>query len=125
MFRCFGDGKPFLAGGRIVNHDPVLLARLQDNEMIHVPVQDSRETQLAQMVNLDSQRPACQAQVSRYPHEVAESDTFQRDCVPPPQAIHVSSMAMIGRYHGQACQPAFRRLGLPDEREEPAPAEVQ
>ena len=56
-------------GGRIVHHDPAFLARLQDNEMIHVPVQDSRETQLAQMVNLDSQRPACQAQVSRYLHE--------------------------------------------------------
>jgi len=59
MSRCFGDGKPFLAGGRIVNHDSVFLARLQDNEMIHVPVQDSRETQLGEMAKLDSQRPAC------------------------------------------------------------------
>ena len=47
--------------------------------MIHVPVQDSWETQLAQMVNLDSQRPACQPQLSCYLHEIAESDTFQRD----------------------------------------------
>jgi hypothetical protein len=125
MSRYFGDGKPFLASGRIVHHDPFFLVRFQDHEMFHLPVQDSRETQLAEMANLDSQRPACQSQVSCYPHEVAESDAFQGHWVPTPQAIHVSSMAMIGRYHGKACQPAFRRLCLPDEREEPAPAEIQ
>jgi hypothetical protein len=126
MSRCFGDGKPFLASGRIVHHDPVFLVRFQDNEMNHVPVQDSRETQLAEMANLvDSQRPACQSQVSCYRHEVAESDALQGHWVPTPQAIHVRSMAMIGRYHGKACQPAFRCLCLPDEREEAASAEIQ
>src|SRR5260221_14296330 len=43
MSRCFGDGKPFLASGRIVHHDPFFLVRFQDNEMNHVPVQDSRD----------------------------------------------------------------------------------
>jgi hypothetical protein len=109
-----------------VHHDPVFLVRFQDNEMNHVPVQDSRETQLAEMANLvDSQRPACQSQVSCYRHEVAESDALQGHWVPTPQAIHVRSMAMIGRYHGKACQPAFRCLCLPDEREEAASAEIQ
>jgi len=59
MSRYFGDGKPFLASGRIVHHDPFFLVRFQHNEMNHVPVQDGRETQLAEMANLDSQRPAC------------------------------------------------------------------
>jgi hypothetical protein len=125
MSRCFGEGKPFLASGRIVHHDPVFLVRFQDNEMNHVPVQDSRETQLAEMVKLDSQRPACQPQVSCYLREVAKSDTLQGHWVPTAQAIHVRSMAMIGRYHGKACQPAFRRLCLPDDWEEPAPGEIQ
>jgi hypothetical protein len=108
-----------------VHHDAISLVRFQDNEMNHVPVQYSRETQLAEMANLDSQRPASQPQVNCYLHEVAQCDTFQRHWVPTPQAIQVSSTAMIGRYHGKACQPAFRCLCLPDDREEPASAEIQ
>src|SRR5882724_564548 len=125
MSRYFGDGQPFFPSGRIVHHDPVFLVGFEDNEMNHVPVQDGRETQLAEMAKLDSQRPACKPQMSCYLHEIAESYTFQGHWVPAPQAIHVSSMAMIGRYHGEACQPAFRRFCLPDERDEPAPAEIQ
>src|ERR1700723_3334720 len=68
MSRCFGDGQPFLASCRIVNQDPIFLVGFQDNEMNHVPVQNSRKTQLAEVFNLDSQRPACQLQVSRYLH---------------------------------------------------------
>src|ERR1700751_6421039 len=125
MSRCFSDGKPFFASCRIEHHDPSFPVRFQDNKMSHVPVQDSRQPQLSEMTDLDSQRPACQPQVSCYLHEVAESDTFQGHGVPAPQAIHVRAIAMIGCYHGKACQPAFRRLRLPDDREDFASAEIQ
>jgi hypothetical protein len=50
--------------------------------MSHVPVQDGRETQLAEMAELDSQRPARQPELSCHLHEAAESDAFQGYRVP-------------------------------------------
>jgi hypothetical protein len=125
MFRRFRDRETFLSGCRIVHYDPFFPIRFQDNVMSHVPVQDRWQTQLTEMAHLDSQRPAYQPQVSCYFFEVAESDTFQRYRVAAPQAIQVSSVSMIGRYHGETCQPALCRLRLPDNRKKPASAEVQ
>ena len=46
VLRCLGDRVALLAGGGVVHHDAPAGDRLQDHEVVQVPVQDRRQAQL-------------------------------------------------------------------------------
>ena len=82
--------------------------------MAHVPVQDGGSRNWTR----SSTRIAAagkQTQPARYLHQSSQRDAVERDGMPAPQRIHVHSMAVIGRYHGQAGQTAFRSFRLPND----------
>src|SRR5215210_6249427 len=57
MFRGLRDGVKFLARSGIMHDDPFSGDRLENHEVAHVPVKNSREPQLAQMLQLVPERP--------------------------------------------------------------------
>jgi hypothetical protein len=76
MLRCLGDRKAFFPRSRVVDHNPCFSECFQNNIMRHVPVQNRWQAQLAQVMQLDAQRPACESEVSCYPFEVAKADAL-------------------------------------------------
>ena len=93
--------------------------------MVQVPVQDRGQAQLPEVVQLDAQRPAGQAQVVRHLDEALERHPAQGHRVAPPQRVQVDAVAVEGGDHGQAGEAALGGLGLPDQGQAVAAAEVQ
>src|SRR5262245_60610969 len=60
MIGSFSQRERPRAGGWIVNSDRFTGYRLEDHEVAHVPVQDCRQAKLAQVPELETQRPARQ-----------------------------------------------------------------
>ena len=56
--------------GRIVDHHPAPVDRLQDDEMVEIPVQDAGRFQLRQFVELEPERPAGEAQPIGDPDQI-------------------------------------------------------
>ena len=93
--------------------------------MVHVPMQDRRQTELAQMGEFDAQRPACQLQMTRRLDQAPEGHTLQRHRVPPPQRVQIDAVPEIRRDHRQAGQPAFGGLGLQHDGQPGASPKIQ
>src|SRR4051794_254449 len=86
---------------RIVNYDLFLLNGFQNNEMLHVPMYNRRQSQLIQIGNLESQRPAGEVKMSRHLDQTAECGSLQRYRVLTPKAVQVDLMPMIGNDHSE------------------------
>ncbi len=93
--------------------------------MVHVPVQDRRHPQLAEMRELDAQRPARQLQMTRCLDEGSEGHALERDGMTPPQGIEIDAVPEIGGDHCKAGDPALGGLGLQHHRQSGPPAEIQ
>ena len=76
-------------------------------------------------LKLEAQRPAGQVHLARDLDQAAQRDALQRDRMTAAQRVQVDAVAVVGGDHGQAGEPAFRRLGLQDHRQAPAAAELQ
>ena len=108
-----------------MNDDPLARYRLENHEVVHVPVHDRRERQAAQVVQLETQRPARQMHLVGDLDETPERDALQRHGVTAPQCVQVNAMAMVGGDHGQAGEPALGCLGLQDLRQTRPAADIQ
>src|SRR5262249_58138195 len=91
--------------------------RLEDDEVAHVPVEDRGPTQLVQMLELVSERPAKQMQLARPLNQSTKRNPVQRYGMPSSQRVQVELVTVIGRYHCEASEAAFRSLGLLDHRQ--------
>src|SRR5258708_3717120 len=125
MLGRIGDRKLLLSESRVMNHDGLLRDRLQDHEVIHVPVHDRRQVQLWQMVELEAQRTANQVEMGRHLDQGAERGSFQRYGMATSERVQVDTVPVVRGDHRQASEPAFRRLGLYDDRQPVAGVEVQ
>src|ERR1051325_4404789 len=71
------------------------------------------------MGKLETQRPAGEIQIAGDFHQRSQRHAFERYRMAASQLIQVDTVAVIGRKHGQASQPAFGRLRLLDDWEPP------
>jgi hypothetical protein len=77
---------------------------------------DCRQSELSEMPDLETQRAARELQVTGDLNEGAQGHPIQRNGVPSAERIDVDAVAVEGRYHRKASEPALGRLGLSDER---------
>src|SRR5262249_44369278 len=90
-----------------------------------VPMQDGRQMQLPELLELHPQGSAGELELRRHLHEITQRGTFERNRMAPAQRVQVGLPAVIGGDHCQARQPAFRGLRLPDQWKLRMPGEVQ
>ena len=112
-----------LAARRVVDHDAAWRDLLQHHEVVHVPVQHAGQAQLRQILDIEPQRPACEAQPVGHGNQLAEGRAVLRDGVLAPQRRQVHAVAVVGGHHRETGQAALGGLGLQDDRQAPAQAE--
>ena len=99
--------------------------RFQNHEVIQVPVDDGRQGQESNVMELEPKRPAPQVHLGRHLDQPPERDAIQRNRMAAPERVQVDPMPMIGCNHGQTSQPALSRLCLQDRRQAGSATEVQ
>src|SRR5215204_1638051 len=75
MFRCFRYRIELLACCGIMHDDPFSGDGFQNHEVAHVPVKDSRELELAQMLQLVPEGPSDKMKMARDLDQGAKRDT--------------------------------------------------
>lgn len=70
--------------------------RLEYDEVAHVPVEDRRSTQLVQMLELVSERPAKQMQLARQLNQSTKRNPVQRYGMPSSQRVLAESTVAPG-----------------------------
>ena len=108
-----------------MNHDPSSRDRLQNHEMIHVPVHDRWQVQLPKVVKFEAHRSAGELHLARHLNQGPECHAFQRYRMATPERVQVDAVPVIRANHGQAGESAFSCFGLPNNREWPQAAEIQ
>jgi hypothetical protein len=109
----------------IVDRDPLPAHGLEHHEMAHVPVQDCRQAELAQVSDLEPERSARQTHVNGDLDQRPQSRPIQRYRIPSSKGVEVDAVTVKRGHHRKAGQPALGRFGLSDERQVPATAEAQ
>lgn len=74
------------------------------------------QPELAQMRQVDAQRPQRQVQPVAEPHDVVQRHALQRQAVALPQCRQVEAVAVAARDHREAGEAAFRGLRLQHQR---------
>src|SRR5262245_52106096 len=72
MFRYLRKAIPAHARGRVVNGETQPPDTLQHDEMVHIPMQDRGDAQVAQMRDLQPQRPSRKTELCCGVHESFE-----------------------------------------------------
>src|SRR6516165_4119659 len=108
-----------------MHHDPSSCDRLQDHEMVHIPVHDLRQMQLPEVVDFKAKWSAGELHLACHLNYCPERDAFQRHRMAPPKRVQIDAMSVIRADHGQAGEPTFGRLGLLDNRQDAPAAEIQ
>jgi hypothetical protein len=108
-----------------MDHQTAARRGFQDHEMVHVPVQDRRHAQLAEMRQLNAQRAACQLQMAGGLDERSEGHALQRHGVTPPQCVEIDAVPEIGGDHREAGDAALSGLGLQHYRKTGASPKIQ
>ena len=85
-----------------------------DHEMIEIPVEDRRERELREVVQLEPHGSGSQMEVRRDLDEGSEGRSFERDRVMLPETGQVGAMAMKRRDHCQTREAALGPLRLQD-----------
>ena len=86
---------------------------------------NGRQTQLPQIVEVELERPAGQFKLLGDLHQRLERDPLQRHWKTPAQRVQIDPVAVEGGDHGEAGDPAFRRLGLQIDRQAPPATEIK
>ena len=105
------------ASGGILDIDAMPGYASQDNEVIHVPMQDRRRLQLPQMLDAQTQRPRREIQFRGHRHDVAQGCAANGYRMPPPQCGQIHVPSMISGDHREARQSALGGFGLADIRD--------
>ena len=95
-----------------MDHDPVAFDLFQDNEVIHIPMEDAGRLDVLETLRLQPQAAACHVKALRQRQHVLEGHAFHRNRELPPKRDKIRVVAVEGRHHRKACEPAFRSLGL-------------
>ncbi len=92
--------------------------------MIQVPVQDCRQAQLVDLMELEAQRPAGEVEMGRDLHQRFQRGTLEGDRMATAQVAEIHMVAVVGSYHGEAGEAALGGLGLVNDGQAATPAEV-
>ena len=98
---------------------------LQHHEVAHIPVQDGRQAQLPQILEIQAERTADEAQLARDLDERPQGHAVKRHRVTAAKRVQIDAVPMERGHHGKAGEPAFGRLRLADQWKAPSAAEVQ
>src|SRR3954452_2045809 len=115
MFRRLYHRVGRLAHSWIMHVDTLSGDRLENDEVGHVPVQDSGKLELAQMLQLEPERSAEKMQMARHLNEGAQRDAIERGRVATSQGVQIKLVAVVGGHHGQAGKATFGRFRLPND----------
>ena len=108
-----------------MDRDPLPADGLEHHEMAHVPVQDCRQAELAQVSDLEPERSARQTHVNGDLDQRPQSHPIQRYGIPSPQGVEVDAVTVERCHHRKAGEPALSRFGLSDERQVHATGKAQ
>src|SRR5215813_12840143 len=108
-----------------MNQDSSSGDRLQNHEMVHIPMHDRGHTQALEVAKFEAHRSADQIHLARYLDQGPERGPFQRHRMATPERVQVDATAVIRANHCQAGKPAFSRLGLLDNWEATLTTEIQ
>ena len=111
--------------GGVMNDDTLAADRLQDHEVVQVPVDDRRQGQQPDVVQLEAKRATRQVHLVCHLDQSAKRHPLQRHRMAAAQRVQVDPMPVVGRDHRQACKPALRRLGLHNTWQPGPAADVQ
>src|SRR5436309_2693004 len=92
---------------RIVNGEPRPVDPPQDDEMVHIPMQNRWGSQVAQARDFEPQWTSDKAEPGGIVHQSSQRRALQRDGILSAQTIEIGLPPVIGRDHRQASQAAF------------------
>src|SRR3954468_16209540 len=99
-----------------MHYDTLARYRFQHHEMVHVPVQNSRTTELPQVFQFKPEWAAEQVQLTCNQHQSAERNAVERHRMRATQSIEIKQAAVIRSHHRQAGKPTLCSLRLADYR---------
>ncbi len=82
------------------------------NKVVEIPVRDARQLKLAQVLQIQTQWTATEAEISPDLYYLGEGGTFERKCMTAAKLPKSDVVAMTRGDHGQAGKSAFSCLGL-------------
>ncbi|BDT56838.1 hypothetical protein MasN3_03320 [Massilia varians] len=101
-----------LADGRIVHDDMLGRDRLEHHEVIQIPMQDTGQLQLGQMLQVQFQRTRLQRQAAGHRHQALQAHALHRHREAAAHARDIDPVAPVACDHGHARQAAFGCFGL-------------
>ena len=110
--RHFGERHLAPPAGGVNNHNMLPPDRLQHDKMVQIPVQHTGQAQLAQLVQIQAQRAACQLQAPCHIHQLLQRRAFQRRGEAAAQREHIEAVSVKTAHHAEAGEAAFRRFIL-------------
>jgi hypothetical protein len=85
---------------------------LEYDKVVEVPVQDTRQLELAEAVHIQRDSTGTQLQLLSTVDQLFESNTFEGNAATAAQIQHIDPMPVVSSNHRQASQAAFSRFGL-------------
>jgi hypothetical protein len=88
-------------------------------------MQDGRQVQLSQILEIQAQGAADEAQLARDLDERPQGHAIERHRVTAAKRVQIDAVPVERGHHRKAGEPAFGRLRLADQWQAPSAAEVQ
>ena len=125
VFRELSELHATYAPRWIVQHHLVALDRRQHHKMIHVPMQNARQREFMQVLEIKPQRARRQAQSLRECNQVAKRCAFERQLEATTQFGEIGFVSVIARHHRERGEPTFSRFGLQNHRHARAESKIK
>jgi hypothetical protein len=111
------NANPSFAIRRIMQNQVTSRYASKNYKMIHIPMENCRQLQLAKILEVQSQGSAGEMQILSNFDEAFECDPLQGYGVAAAESAEIHTVAVVTGYHGQACKATLGSFRLKDQRD--------